>query len=975
MSKESAPGDNASAGGSAVFARNAFRFRFPAAIAALVVVFSLMGGGWSNVEAFSLKVASLGDEKPEKVQPQIFDPRSDIWFDPGDSALKAFGDLEDRFVGEDFVFLALRDDKDPMGVFGTGTLETIARLTKRIETIPYVRNVRSLTMNPWIRWGQAGPDEEGLLVSDLFEDDPSTYSEQQRLERMVAILGAARTAKLVGEERVRKALPADAKFSDHIGEPRLINGVVSEDARTTAIQIQILRPRATDEKLDEVFGSGPSGPREVGPVIYKAMVHSDVVAQLEQIVRDEKSTQLYITGVPVLEKHFQEVGQGDMKYVGMMFGIIALMLLIIYRRASGVVTPLLVVFATIMGMNGAIWITGELLNNLTGMAPTMMTGVAIADAVHLMTAYFILRPAHSDKASLIMDVLKRNALPVFLTSVTTAVGFYSLTVSVIVPVKALGYAAGTGTIFAYLLTMTVIPALLSLIPLKNTDAAAKAVAKVDNLDEPHWSDGLVRRVLAQRAPLMALTVVLAGMSVVGLSRMEFGTDMRVMFREGDIVRRDVTWIGENLGGTADLELVFHSSDKREDSARLNARQERIAELEVRRLGPDQPPLSAAEKAELAKLRVEEKQYVQLRIGSSAEFLEQLDGFQRQVLEEAKDPKSPLRIINRMDSALDVLRKMHQVQNENKAAFYRVPQESDVPDSARSPRVNYDEILEETMYIPAQNADSLVAQYYLQYENGAKPSENLESLVTPDRRGFRMTTRLDIADSSVMLAAFERIRVILRTDYPQLVGTQADVDGGKALSTMEMTGKQYMFTNMFQRFSDTLVTSLSLALACITLLIGFVFRSPTIALLSLIPNVLPIVLPLAMLGLLGIAIDGPSVVVATVALGICVDDSIHFLTKFTKARREGYGMEESLRRAFRQVGAALTWTTIVLMLGFSALTMGTFRPNIVIGYLGTTMIGLAWVADFVLLPAVLSYLDRDAAPATPNANVQPATETA
>lgn len=929
-----------------------YRFRWPAAIIGLVGAVAAMGSGWGRVDKFSSQVAALADVVPDVPKPQLFDPRSDIWFDPGDSALGAYATLESRFVPEDFIFMSFREDEEPLGAFSERALETTAHLTAELEKIPFVRNVRSLTQNPWIRWGEVAPGEDGLLVGDMFENAPKSYSEDARIERMIGVLGAERASALVGRAVVKRVLGPEADFADYIGEPRLLKGILSEDGRVSAIQIQVLRPAVTEEKLNAVFGAEDSEKRSVAPVIHKSTMHAEVVTAIDALLAAETHYDLHLTGIPVVEKHFQDIGQGDMAYVGLMFAVIALALLVIYRRIAGAVIPILIVFATIMGMNGTVWLMGDLLNNLTAMAPTMMTGVAIADAVHLVTAYYLLRPSHTNKRDLIVDVFSRNALPVFLTSATTAMGFFSLATSVIEPVKKLGYTAGIGAVLAYVLSMTIVPALLSLLPFRQDKKPG--VHKVPE-DTAGWSDRVVDAVLAKRKPLLIVTAVLFAVSTFGMSRLAFSTDMRLMFAQPDKVASDVVWFGDQLGGVGDLEMLFYSSDVQEDSAKTVARQARIGELQVRRMGEGQAPLSAAEKVEFEVLQKEEAEQGRLRIGSSSKFLTRLDQFQTRLMTEGKKPGSPLAVLSRADSGLDVLRKMHQVQNENKASFYRVPTEDDVAPDARKARIVYDDILEESMYVPAQTADSLVAQYYLQYENGAKPSENLASLITVDRRGFRLTFRFNHAPSAELLAGFERIRKIAREEFADISGTPDQVAAGTALSTMTLTGKQYMFTNMFRRFSETMATSLAIALACITLLISVVFRSPLLGLLSLIPNVLPIILPLSIYGLLGKEIDGPSVVVASVALGVCVDDTIHMFTKFTHARSEGFSAEESLRRAFRQVGSALTWTTLVLVLGFSMLTLGSFRPNIVTGYLGATMIALAWVADFVLTPALLSYL--------------------
>ena len=110
--------------------------------------------------------------------------------------------------------------------------------------------------------------------------------------------------------------------------------------------------------------------------------------------------------------------------------------------------------------------------------------------------------------------------------------------------------------------------------------------------------------------------------------------------------------------------------------------------------------------------------------------------------------------------------------------------------------------------------------------------------------------------------------------------------------------------------------------------------------------------MGLFGIWGWSLDGPAVIVVSVALGICVDDTIHFFTKFTRARGRGLAVEPALRAAFREVGAALTITTLVLILGFAVLATSEFTPNSMMGKLAIVMIALAWVADFILTPALL-----------------------
>ena len=929
-----------------------YRFRWPLCVFMLATVFGLFFGGIHRLTSFLGQVDTLKETPPKSPSlARTFDARFDIWFHLEDKGLKAFKDIEDQFIAADVFMVAFEETKDPWGVFGIDSLETIDRLTKAIEKVPGVRNVRSLTSNPWIRWGSVSPGEQGLLVTDLFDKPPKSYSDKERLDRMIAVMGAKGASAVMGQQRIHAHI-GENKFEDYIGEPRLMDSVVSADGRTTAILVQILRSRVPTDRLTATFGDNQMD-KAVAPAILTNEIQWSALDAIEDIIAKEKR-QIYLAGMPTLERNFMRVGVSDMKYMGLMFAVIAIALMAVYKTIGGVGVPLLIVFSTVMGMLGSVFLKGDLLNNLTAIAPNMMTAVGIADSVHLVTAYYKLRGSFTNKALLIQEVLKRNWLPVFLTSITTAIGFFSLVTSEIVPMQMLGYTGGIGAIFAYLLSIFVIPAFLSLIPLKEKSEKEVLPIIMDDVEVPHWTDRVIDLIDRWKAVIALGSFVLLGISVWGVYRINITSDFREMFPPYDPSIRDLRFIESKLGGTGDLELVFFGPEAKVEKKDVEARQARIEALEIKRLQPDSLGLQSSEVSELTKLKQEEEAHQRQRVASSHFFLEQVDRFQSQVRQESKDPDSPLRVFTSFDSALDVLRKMHQVQNQNKATYYRIPTPEDIPAEARQPMVEYDDILEEFSLIPPQTASSMASQYFLQFENGAKPSENLGSMITADRRGFRITVRVASAPAIVHLKAYERIREILRDDYPQLAVEGQMPGDSTALSLVTLTGKHYLFTNMVQKFSYTLISSLSLALFVITIMISFIYRSAVIGVLSLVPNGLPLVMPIGFMGVFGLPLDGPAVLVCAVALGVCVDDTIHLLTKFTHAQQDGLGTIKSLRRAFRQVGGALSSTTFVLILGFAVLTLSDFRPNMLIGYLGVIMIALAWVADFLILPALLIY---------------------
>ena len=176
----------------------------------------------------------------------------------------------------------------------------------------------------------------------------------------------------------------------------------------------------------------------------------------------------------------------------------------------------------------------------------------------------------------------------------------------------------------------------------------------------------------------------------------------------------------------------------------------------------------------------------------------------------------------------------------------------------------------------------------------------------------------------------------------------------------------MFSNIGERNIRSMLLGTTVALLLISLILVFALRSPKIGLLSLVPNLIPAALAFGVWGLfvgqVGLALS----VVTGMTLGIVVDDTVHFLSKYLRARREkGLDAQDAVRYAFSTVGLALVVTSIVLVAGFTVLTFSAFALNSNMAFMTAVTIIFAIVADFLLLPPLLMAIDGKST--TRNAN--------
>ena len=166
----------------------------------------------------------------------------------------------------------------------------------------------------------------------------------------------------------------------------------------------------------------------------------------------------------------------------------------------------------------------------------------------------------------------------------------------------------------------------------------------------------------------------------------------------------------------------------------------------------------------------------------------------------------------------------------------------------------------------------------------------------------------------------------------------------------------MFAHIGETNMASMLSTLPITLILISALMIFALRSMRLGVISIVPNMAPAIIGFGLWALISGEINLGLSVVVTLTLGIVVDDAVHFLSKYQRARKQGQNAEQAVRYAFHTVGRALWITTIVLVAGFTVLAMSTFRLNADMGQLSAMVIFIALVVDFVFLPALLMRFD-------------------
>ncbi|MEE8312185.1 MAG: MMPL family transporter [Candidatus Binatia bacterium] len=233
-----------------------------------------------------------------------------------------------------------------------------------------------------------------------------------------------------------------------------------------------------------------------------------------------------------------------------------------------------------------------------------------------------------------------------------------------------------------------------------------------------------------------------------------------------------------------------------------------------------------------------------------------------------------------------------------------------------------------------------AQYLLLYEMDA-PDGDIKEITTFDYSETRVSVRLALTTSNAATELLERTREYVATELPESLD-------------VEIAGFAMLYANMEEYIRQSLVRSFAIALTAIFAVFCLLFGSIRLGAISMIPNFTPIVICLGFMGFAGINLDSMTAMVASVAIGLAVDDSIHFISRVRLRLAEGRDMTSALGEATVDVGRALVFTSITLCAGFGAMMAGSFVGMVYFGLLSMITIIFALAADLLLLPVVLRW---------------------
>ena len=746
----------------------------------------------------------------------------DDFLNPGDPAKVAYDAFLEQFGRDDIIMIVVEPDE----VFSLPTLERIRDLHEAIEDeVPYVREVQSL-----VNLRETRGEDDTLVVGDFMEEWPTTAAEV-----------------------------ADLK-SRALANPLYVDFFITRQADLTILTVEL---EAFAEEFDDAsaftgFEDDLSAPSETAESRLTGEQEAAAVEALDAVVARFAADdfKLYPGGSPVLNVAMMRTLIVDVvQFTIISTFLIAFFLLLVFRRALGVFIPLTVALLAVVSTLGVMGTVGLPFMPISEIVPSFLLAIGVGAAVHLIAIFLQRLEAGASREEAIVGALTHSGLPIIMTGLTTAGGMASFGAASLRPVAMFGVVAPLGILLCLMLTLTLTPSLLAVVPVRAREPRQNS--------EQSPSVRLLTRTgeiaLARSGWVLGTCAALTVLALVGLLQLRVSFDSLEWFPDDMPAKVATNLLGDRFGGAMALELLVDAGEENglHDPEVLHAIDRARHTLSGIQVGP-------------------------ITAGPSV-------------------------------SLVDVVKEIHRALNEGRADARIVP-----------------------------NDKTLISQELILFENSG--TDDLQDVVDTEFRIGRFTIRIPMVDSIFYEPLSDEVESILDEHMP---------DGVNA----SMTGMMMVSRRTFGASMETIIRSYGIALAVITPLMMLLLGSVRLGLIAMIPNLFPIVLTLGLMGWTDQPLEMFSLLIGSVALGLAVDDTIHFMHGYRRTFIATGSIETAVRETLQTTGQALLFTSVVLTFGFLVYLASDLNNLTRFGVFTAFSVTMAFLADVLFAPALMKVTTR------------------
>ncbi|MBC2714399.1 MAG: MMPL family transporter [Desulfobacteraceae bacterium] len=609
---------------------------------------------------------------------------------------------------------------------------------------------------------------------------------------------------------------------------------------------------------------------DLGIIIrFTDMTNSDAIArEILEIVNSHDELNILPQGQPVIYIWINDYMQTDLsRLIPLVMLVVIIIFFINFKSIRGVILPFATLTMSTLWILGLMGHLGVKITTVGISIPILMIAVGSSYAIHILNQYYadydlITKEGKTDG---LQHAMGHISLTVLLTGLTTFVAFMTLAAHQISAISEWGLFSAIGIMFAVLISASIIPATLKLMP---HNAGGARFSKGMGVDSP-VIDPIIRLMsigaIHHYKKVMAVVLVLLVVSVIGLLKIKVDTELLRNFKKDDYIRTSAKMICEKYGGRWGFNIVIDSGK------------------------PDGVKCT--------------------------EYLNTVSNFRAWL--ESKENKDLC--IGRTDAFSDFIKTMHMAMNNDDPTFFAIPDNNmDI--------IDYLEIYSDD----DDNSDGRIDRF--------------EPYVDTEFQACNVLARLgEHGDTLLGTLGMEHIFTRISEHFDQIL---------PAGYSYKITGHPFLMVTSAGYIVNGQIQSLLLTLVVIGIMILFLLRDFKAGLLSLIPMSVAVIINFGIMGWFGIYLDVATSTIATITIGIGVDDTIHFLNTFRYYRKLGEDVDTAIQHTLEVAGKAILFTSCALIFGFSVLGLSTFKPLILFGLLMMITMVATTIGALIVLPSAI-----------------------
>ena len=771
-----------------------------------------------------------------------FDTSTEGFLYEDDPQILAYNDFRNQFGRDEKIIIAIKT----RDVFDPSFLKTLFELHNDIEeNVPFIKEVNSLK-----NARKTTGDEDALIVEDLFEDGIPVDAGQLQEIKQFALSNPIYENLYLSEDATFTTIMITTQTYTSIGvvaesESDMLESGFDDYANDDADDIGF------SEDGFEASASEDLASQDLEFI--NVLETNQLITAVEDILKKYQSDdfKIYIAGSPIVTKNLQASLISDMStFILYVILTIAFLLLVMFKRLSGIFLPLFIVVLTLLSTVGSMALAGVPITAMTQILPSLLLAVGVGASVHLLAMFYKKYDEVKDKKAAIAYALGHSGLAILMTSVTTAASLAAFSFSDIAPVAYLGMFSALGVGYLLILTLVFLPALISLLPIKT---------KQHSVDEkPMLLDRFVHNLgvfsITYPKAIVSVAGVIIVVSLTLASTMQFSHNPLHWFAADNEVRINTETIDRELKGSISIEVILDTNKEN---------------------GVYEP-----------------------------EFLNTIE----KVTEEIYTYKGENYFIGKIISINDVIKEINKALNENKQSEYRIPQDKD-----------------------------LIAQEFLLFENSG--SDDLEEIVDSQFSKTRLSIKAPWVDSVEYVDLMHELDVLLTNSF-------------KETATVTITGTLPILSDTITKSIQSSIESYIIAFGVIVILMIILLGSFKLGLLSMFPNLTPIMIGIAFMVVFDMPLDMFTILIGAIAIGMVVDDTIHFMHNFRRYYSQTNDVDEAVMLTINSTGRAIFITSIVLSSGFFVFMFASMTNLFNFGLITGVVVLVAMASDLILVGAMM-----------------------